>query len=181
MSLQFKNMAEKIISSSVGKQIGMTNDIVHQICNDICNQETKNRFRGVFPVDKIPFHFFSNVPYFNIIVNLAEIKKKELNGHFVTIICTPNASLYIDPFGLAISSSKIKNFLAQCKRPVYYNIKTIQNITSPYCGMYAILFCVFFNKDDRKTRIRFSTTQYEINDKLCVKYLRRLIHEIHHS
>lgn len=174
-------MAEKIISSTVGKNTGMTNDVVNQLCQDICNQETENRFMGVFPADKIPFQFVSNAPYFNIIVNLAEIEKNEVNGHFVSIICTPNVCLYIDPFGLPIFSSKIKNFLTQCGRATYYNNKTIQNITSPYCGMYAILFCIFFNKDDRKTRMRFNTTKCEMNDKLCVKYIRQLIREIYHS
>lgn len=169
---------ERIISS-VGRWSGITNSVVAELCNDICNQEEENRFGGVFPSDQITAASFTRKPFFNIIVNLAEIGKKEVNGHFVSIIGTPDACLYIDPFGLPNSSLKINKFLTLCNRPTYYNTKTIQDLMSPYCGMYAILFCVFFNKDSRRLRLQFQNNPCEENDQLCVQYIRQLIREIH--
>ena len=137
-------MMKKDLIASVNQETGITNESVFNLCYNICNQEEENRFGGVFSCDTIPYEKFVNTPYFNIILNLAEIKKGELNGHFVSIIGTPDVCIYIDPFGLPIASPKIRKFLSACKRTILYNQKTIQQISSPYCGMYAILFCVFF-------------------------------------
>lgn len=130
-------------------------------------------FRGVYSSNNIDRSLISRRNNFSIICNMS--KRSERGSHFVCIVVQPACVTYIDSFGLPCTSLHIRKFLREVNRPILFNCRTIQSLTSSYCGFYCILFALFY--DDRmlhKIKLTFSS-DYEANDRKCIKYIRALV------
>lgn len=132
-------------------------------------------FKGVFTYfelipDKILF------PSFSAVVNIGR--------HFVTIYGEENFILYIDPFGSPIPHEEIYSFFSQdpLKRYLYWNRKTVQDMQSSHCGLFAALFTLHL---EAKRNNQFATYKDKLlsfygknnllkNDALCVKYIKNI-------
>lgn len=162
------NLEERVKINVTSK--GVTNQTIDAFCRHLCPEIHK----GTFPSDMIPDNI-SSFSLFSIIVNLGTLKRKQLIpiGHFVTIIKTKLHIIYIDPFGLPCLQPDVIRFMMLCQCPVYHNNKQIQDISSNYCGMFAILFSCYF---DRKPSFSMTfSAQYKSNDHKCITYLKKII------
>jgi hypothetical protein len=150
---------------------GMTNITVYKFCKEVCTSD----FIGVYSVDSIPKRTLAGRGNFFIVLNLGDGRKKE-DGHFVAVAAYPDVVLYMDPFGLEPPTDRyVRPFLRLCRRPVYFNHVQVQDITSSYCGLYAILF-VWHLDAGRPFKLRFRRRgNLMINDRTCMDYLRRLL------
>ena len=149
---------------------GISNDIIRNICGDLCSDS----FRGVYSSDRISLGIAALLDFI-IIVNL-EKRGSGIVGHFVTIIGSPESVLYLDPYGFPCANEDIENFMRGAKRPIYCCRKQIQSFNSVYCGVFAMLFALYFDKRP-SFKLNFKSVKLEDNDKLCMKYLRRLVNE----
>ena len=138
----------------------------HGISNELLSDYLRNvgisrNFLGVFPYNELPPMLFVKSENDRIlIINVGQ--------HFVTLLVSPLFTLYVDSFGLA-PRKNIKTILKKLKNPLFYNTKTIQGINSPFCGLYAALFCLHL--DDAKFKLTFARST-EKNDELCISYLK---------
>lgn len=162
-----------MIESHVSRGKGISNALVERLCKKFCS----NDFKGVYAANKLPIALAS-VGRFSIIVNLGEVEGDDTTlpvGHFVCITAEPNSISYIDPYGLPCIQPKVLHFLRESRRPMWENVRQIQHFDSPYCGLYSILFTVYFDKDAKRwLRMNFSKRDLRQNDRRCVNYLERL-------
>ncbi len=152
--------------SNVSPEYGATNEIIHRFCERICC----NYYEGMFTAINPPFDYFAQQDKFTVIVNIG--------SHFITIYADKNFILYIDPLGISVNTydKRLIRFLKKCKRKIFYNTKKIQNFSSMFCGLYAILFCKFFDEErSNDYKLKFYPNGDIKNDKLCVEYLNKLV------
>lgn len=156
---------------------GLTNEWVNNFCKTACY----SGFYGVYSADYIPPRLHVRRTFI-IIVNLGQrrgVRGEMPVGHFVTISGEPDRVTYIDPYGLPCEQVHVRRFLNQCRRPIVYNSRQIQDFNSVYCGMYAILFTLYIGKRfgvRSLFQMRFFRADLLRNDDLCVKYIRRLLY-----
>ena len=114
-----------------------------------------------------------------------------IGNHFVTVIVNDYSVQYFDSFALPITDTKIRSFLEYLllpptplpnrdarKKLFFANKKQIQDYTSTHCGLYAVLFAVWYIKPaSKRFTLRFSNDVNLLmrNDKLCLKYLKQFI------
>lgn len=160
---------------NVRKKEGITNRVIDNFCRMACSSD----FKGVYSADAIPENKLIIRGNFIIIVNLGKRReylrqRRRLPvGHFVAIIARPDVIYYLDPYGLPSLEPLVTTFLQSCKRPVVHNSRQVQHLDSVYCGLYAMLFATYFDKDAPFT-MDFKKKQLFENDDLCVSYLHRL-------
>ena len=156
----------------VDPSIGLSNKVVERYTFLICG----DKFKGVYSADRIPLRLAAR-PSFTIIVNLElmEERGRESGGHFVTVVGGEEEIYYIDPYGLPSAVPQVNRFLELCRRPIYQNFRQIQDLDSIYCGMYAILFARFFDREKSPFKMSFLRSNLKRNDRRCVEYLRRMI------
>lgn len=145
---------------------GLSNTFINKILSRKCML-----YKGVFSANNIDI-VLSKLSDFSIVCNLSNFAEK--GSHWITIIAKSNFVIYIDPFGLSCINATIRNFLTDCKRPVFYNTKTIQSPSSNFCGMYAIMYCLYFDQD-RKFNLYFDCENILGNDELCLLYINKMI------
>ncbi len=168
-------MAERI-EAHVSRGKGISNTLVNRLCRKMCSKD----FRGVFAANKIPRRL-AGVGRFIIIVNLGEVDgggDGELPvGHFVCVAAQPEEINFIDPYGLPCMQPKVLSFLTEARRPIKENVQKIQHLDSPYCGLYSVLFAVYFDKEpSERLKLKFNKTKLMENDRKCVEYLKQLSH-----
>ncbi len=153
----------------------------------------RHDFQGVYAADCIPAHLASRA-HFSIIVNLGE-RRRRLHaargplpvGHFVAIVGTPRCVFYNDPYGRPCTQPRVLDFLALCRRPVSMVLERVQSTSSTFCGLFALLFALYFGRGGRRLinkgrpafRLNFHRGTDRVlrkNDALCVVYLRLLSH-----
>jgi hypothetical protein len=156
---------------------GISNILLNRLASLACGKEN---FVGVFASDCIP-PSLAGRPRFIIIVNLAK-RSTGFNGHFVTIIATPNCVQYIDPFGAKCVQPDVRTFLDNCGRVVRQNKRQYQDLNSVYCGFYCLLFALHADKKQAGTlpsrfKLDFFRDKKKLrdNDAKCVRYLREII------
>lgn len=128
-------------------------------------------FCGTFSANNAP-PILHNREYFSIVCNLSN--EGEKGSHFVTIIAFPSYVYYIDSFGKP-SMGGVNSFLSRLNRPVFFNTKKIQDVTSNSCGLYSILFVLFFNaskKFRRKNPLTFSNDLSK-NEQYLLVYVKK--------
>jgi len=127
--------------------------------------------------------FAGVIPHFelNKFDTLYEKKIFILNvgAHFVTLYISPKEhyALYIDPLGNKIHNKSVYAYLDNFPNiEVFFNRKQLQPYVSSHCGLYAVLFSVYFDRKDtdKKIKLHFSADGAEQNDEKCVKYLKQL-------
>ena len=149
---------------------GISNDVIRNVCSALCS----DAFRGVYSADRISVGIAALLDFI-FVVNLEE-RASTTVGHFVTVVGTPEHVLYIDPYGLPCDNEYINNFMRGCRRPIYHNEKQIQSFDSVYCGVFAMLFVLYFDKRPN-FKLKFKVKNIKDNDKLCMHYLRRIVRE----
>lgn len=135
-------------------------------------------YRGIFASDDID-PTLTKTKNFSIVVNILPINQSHQVGHFISIIGRANSVLYIDTLGMECIFPPIARFLEKCQRPIFYNEKQIQSMSSNYCGLFCILFVLFFDRKKKKhknttNRLLFYKKNKNLikNDRLCEMYIR---------
>ena len=151
----------KFINSHIKPDLGITNDFIHDITAEICSKI----YQGLYPANEIPPKLAKKTD-FSIIVNVGR--------HFVSIIACESYIIYIDPFGIPCLEPFTATFLKKCKRPILYNKKPIQSVKSKYCGLYAVLFVLYYDPPIVKIKMKFDNN-WEKNDQRCISYIKKLL------
>ncbi len=157
------------VNANVKEGLGMSNQLVDKLCR----REASNIFKGVYSADKIP-GALAFCPRFIIVVNLGTSAQQM--GHFVTVCGHPDKIKYIDSFALTCTQPNVRSFLQACRRPLVTLTRRIQGWSSMYCGLYAMLFTLYDDKNPDFDLI-FSFSKFDDNDAKCVRYIRKLIHD----
>lgn len=161
----------RLFSRHVGSDWGMTNELVDYIAGKLCSHRYKGLYtpiqlqqsktRRLIEKAKRPFTFICNV-----------------GRHFVCIFCTEQYLIYIDPFGKKCVQRQVRKFIHRLSRNVFYNHIPIQWFTSNHCGLYAILFALYFDRDRQDIRLQFErASNNEHNDQMCNMYLQLLLNK----
>lgn len=163
------------------KRRGISNHAIETVLRGTCRD-----FRGVFSSNTIPSCLLQHRDRWNrfsIVCNLSEVN--EPGTHFVSIIAFPSFVLYLDSLGQPCTVTSIVEFLRQLKKPVFYNTRQIQDVSSDFCGLYCILFVLHFNhRDDSiddpslSTAFKWKTRHLLLNDLICAKKLRELLNKV---
>lgn len=168
------NEVAKLIKTHVSKHKGISNVLVERLCKKVCSKD----FKGVFAANKLPRRL-AIVGRFSIIVNLGETDGSDTDlpvGHFVCISAVPTRISFIDPYGLPCIQPRVLSFLKESRRPIWENVRQIQHFDSPYCGLYSILFTVYFDKEAQSwLRMDFNKSNLLKNDEKCMYYLEKII------
>lgn len=152
-----------LIKINVDPNRGVTNTTIDNFARILC----PNKYRGLYmDYDLKKMKSICKEPSFTLIVNTSQ--------HFITIHAKRSFILFIDSFGMPCISPHVADFLQKCYRPVFYNSLQIQRITSKHCGLYALLFSKYFDKNSRKMTFRFSMKN---NDHECMQYLEKLVNK----
>ena len=163
-----------VIKSNIAPKKGMTNVAV----NDICLMLNLKLYQGVHAADRIPSHLH-RCRQFTVIVNLATRREAQAVGHFITIYAQPEHIFYIDSFGLPCWQKDVRRFLKNCRRPVVFSDRQLQAVNSSHCGLYAILYTLYFDHPRRNFHMTFERNidgrKNKKNDVLCIKYLNQLV------
>lgn len=157
---------EQLVKQSSDPSNGVTNRAIHNFAKLLCPSFYKGLYH--ISIEKLPHHLiYEN--FFSLIVNVF--------GHFIAIIGRPSHVLYIDSFGRMCDNQKIKSFLLACNRPIYTNTRVLQDLNSVYCGIYALLFCKYFDIPNVSPRKQLTFVDKDLvkNDKLCMSHLNYLL------
>ena len=164
--------AEQIVrelSDHVGEEWGMTNQLVNGLARKVCTR----LYRGLYTpltlreLSASDIEEMKKYSPFTVICNPG--------AHFVTIYCTPQYVLYLDPFGKECRQKDVKKFLSRLSSHIFHNRTQIQHTTSNHCGLYALLFALYLDREPQHMKLKFSTRSKNKNDKLCVTYIEKLI------
>jgi hypothetical protein len=162
------------IRGNVAPSLGLTNTVIERFCFLSCS----DTFKGVYSADYIPTQLAAR-SRFIMVVNLGVRRglRKLPVGHFVTVVASSSVVYYIDPYGLPSAEPHVNRFLRLCRRKICFNLKQIQDFSSTYCGLFAILFACYMdaNGTEERLKLKFNSRNLMKNDKLCVKYLRALL------
>ena len=167
---------KRLLSNHIHPKLGLSVELVNSICKSICSK----KYKGLYVSHSIPFDQLKHESTFTIIVLLPG----RSTGHYVMIHATPSTVFYVDSYGLPCFDKNARSFLKKLatdtkwkKRKLFVNNKQIQHPKSMYCGLYAVLFAKYFDKNDHKEKItlKFPVSQSLSNDKRCVKYINKLI------
>jgi len=150
-------------------ETGISNFYVTSILKPTC--ET---FHGVFSADTIPTQLLQR-DIFSIVCNLSKVD--EPGSHFVTIISQPHKIFYIDSLGLPCVTPAIDKFLRKLRKPVFFNRRQIQHVSSKFCGFYCILFVLYFDRKETSP-LRFESTNLLLNDRVCVKKIQEILNKM---
>lgn len=155
-------MVERLLST-FSKTVGLNSIEIDRFLTKYCSQ-----YIGIFASNTLPVA--ENLEGC-LICNLSN--SNTIGSHYITIIIQTSQVLYIDSFGTRSEIDDISLFLSSLKKPVLYNTLMIQDLDSSYCGMYAIMFCLYFSKKP-PFKLRFSDN-LERNDNKCIKYIKRMM------
>lgn len=167
---------------------GMSDVVINEL---LVMANVSDRYRGSYLADNLPQDMARDVQEFIIIINIGL--------HFVTLHATKKYIFYVDSMGRPILLPQILKFISlrPGKPAVYYNKSRVQSPLSSHCGLYAALFVLCLDGVDKHTRKRvrrrgrravsatetlhilpmqfFKRGDLNRNDKLCVKYLKKII------
>jgi hypothetical protein len=122
--------------------VGLTSEYI----NTFLEKLNIEYFSGVYACNNIPKYLITE-KNFSIICNLD--KDTEPGSHFITIICSPNAIIYIDSLGKLCSNKYIKQFLEGVSKKqnirIINVVEKVQDTSSVFCGFFAILYVLYFN------------------------------------
>lgn len=172
MSGHGDDISEKVaelVKEHVSKDWGMTNDMVNDIAMALC----PNLYKGLYmPEHLLRISMAGNILQqqqqqpFTMIINVGK--------HFVTVVSHEKYVLYLDPFGIPCMQPQVRQFLRGLHSKIFYNKTQIQQLKSKHCGLYAVLFALYYDVPARSTRLKFDENASEKNDKLCTVYLHKL-------
>lgn len=156
----------------------MTNDGLNQLCLNLNN---KKYFKGVFMTNgSLKINAPNNdQSRFNIIINV--IVDGNI-GHFVNLFVYPSKIIYFDPIGIPPIHHEICSYIYSLKRnTTIWNKTQIQDISSPACSLYSLLYTLLFNqyniniKNVKKCKFYKNKRYLHCNDQLCLKYIMEML------
>lgn len=162
-------------------EFGLSNEIVH----NLVSRMTKNseQYLGVFSFSKIPKQKVLTAAAKNNDKNVVMIIN--IGQHFVTLVISHDAVIYIDSYARSIPDTKhvlslLKELTEakedQQRRQLFINTTPIQHPTSTHCGLYAALFTVWYLANTKaRMKLHFDSQHLLLNDDLCVQYLKQFI------
>ena len=159
-------------------------------------EEESLPFMGTFSADCIPKRKLLRMHAFSIIVNLKrrgrgpkrateeqqEGKRQLLTdpsflvtGHFVVVAAFSDFTFYVYSFGKRCRQEDVQDFLRMRGKPVYRNESKLQAAQSTYCGLYCLLFVLYFYRRP-KWSLKFNERgDLQRNEKLCLNFLNKLL------
>jgi hypothetical protein len=168
--------------STADEAAGLTNVYIERLAL----QFAPTTFCGVFSSDTLPAHReletfdrrWRRKRRFSLICNLS--REREEGTHFIVVAATSHRIYYLDPTGLPCPDTRIASFLSECAQHrdiVYFNEQTIQHPWSYFCGYYALLFVLRFDRGASWQTNLFvcdkrDSTDLFVNDTLCIHYLK---------
>ena len=147
------------LANHVNAFYGISNDAVDELCRLL----SPTHYGGTFAAEDLPKKI--KTPS-NFIINIG--------GHFVTLVVQPKYCLYIDPFGLPCLNQYLQKCIRLLDRALYYNQRQLQSPKSLYCGLYCILFTLYFDKA-RKNKLTFHRKKLLANDRRCLYYIHEMV------
>lgn len=168
MSDEISEKIASLLKDHVSKDWGMTNDMVNYIAMTLCS----TLYKGLYmPKHLLRISMAGNILQrpFTMIINVGK--------HFVTVVCHKNYVLYLDPFGMPCLQPEVRRFLQGLRSKIFYNKTQIQQLKSKHCGLYAVLFALYYDVPSRELRLKFHKNASEKNDKLCTVYLHKLMNK----
>ena len=141
----------------------------------MCKLLKLNNFMGVWLAEKLKYTNRFNKQRFSIIVLFTRYPGS-LRGHYVTIVGYPTKIVYIDSLGKKCTDEDILLFLSSFKRPIEWSKRKVQHRRSGYCGLFAMFFVYFFDKNKRD-KIKFVKKNIRKNDMLVMKYLKKAVNK----
>ena len=179
-----QNICRKI-TPHIDPNLGISNEFIHELCVILC----PNYFRGVFSSHAFKSSASQHTEigsigrsnFFSIVVNVS-VRPPPANGHFVLIHARPDRLIYLDPFGRPCSDDNLIPFIRNCRKTRSYheNLRVIQSPLSTFCGMYAVLFAMYYDFPTppfKNIKWIKSDNPFVLlhNDKICIKYLNTLV------
>ena len=175
------------IKSHADKKKGVSNKMLHSFASSAirdCDKAVSDHHRrkgntvpyvGTFSADQIPSPRRLG-RRFCMIVNLQ--RSDDISGetgHFVTLVCFPDYTLYIDSFGMGCDQEDVVQFARARKVPLFLNRRAIQHEKSVFCGMFCILFCLYHHIDPI-WRLHFTPVRsIHSNEAACMNYVNKLL------
>lgn len=161
---------------------GISNRYINKILYATCGQT----YRGCWSSDTIPFTELKKLTNFSIVINLS--KRREVGTHFITLLVSPKKVWLIDSLSLFDTPRRLKT---QLRKHIYPGRQCVklpthewQDVTSVFCGFFAIYCCLYFNKQNvihprgginmRALSKPFSKHKLIENDKIVVKAVRKV-------
>jgi len=140
--------------------LGLSNNVLDEI---LTIAGISDQYLGTFPVSEL-----NNIPPFT------------LERLYITLI-------YIDSFGHPVKDSRVKQFIkARAPNlPLYYSSTQIQSKSSTYCGLYAVLYTLYFDrcnnfKGKRKSTSNVIGRQQYVWKPIAISALPTKSHLNHH-
>jgi hypothetical protein len=86
-------------------------------------------------------------------------------GHWVALFYTKDKRAYFfDSYGYPPTKYRLQSFIQQTSKSFDYNKQRIQG-SSEYCGLYAVMFCLFFSRNQKNLFFSNFSNNYNLNDK----------------
>lgn len=187
----------RLIADHVSSRRGMSNVLLQKVSSELFRfiQEGNPRktFFGVHSIDEVPVEKIRRFVDDDgddsdddddddgknreacLIVNLASKSAGETDGHFVAIHVKSDRIYYLDSFGMRIYKEGLRRDLSTLNRPIFSNVKQIQNMTSVFCPLFALLFTLYFSMCDPPFRMTFRQNHWRANELSCIDYLTRVL------
>lgn len=155
---------------------GLSNEIIEDFAT---HANIDAHFAGVYHMHELPSHLPRSRAEFSIIINI--------DNHWTTLYWSNTYILYIDSFGEGMPSAVevyVKKF-CEPHQAILFNNHPIQDKTSTHCGLFSMLFILFFDRKAKASdpyifnnvvHLRFSECNLLLNDQLCLKYIECLLY-----
>lgn len=175
----------KRIQRHADEKRGMSNILLHSLAitathSDIFRPISTQSlpYVGTFSADAVPTAKLAKKKSFSVVINLQrrkDIQTQTESGHFAAIAAFSTFTLFIDPFGLPCLQEDVRAFLKKRGLPCFYNEKQIQPYDSVFCGLFCLLFVLYFHRCPR-WNLKFNKGEnVKSNEKLCLKFLNKLL------
>lgn len=165
------------MSASGGAVVGLTNGYIHNVLKNELRLET---FSDVYSADTLPHALLRSKQTILCVVNTSSLN--EPGTHFITILVRPKSILVLDSLSLPLreASPELHSRLRQSRKTVQHAFsQPIQSVTSAFCGIYCIYFCVYLSKKQfplgRSPPPVFEYGEGDNNDRAALSSLLRLI------
>ena len=143
---------------------GLTNDFLEKITSKLVSN-----FLGVYSANEdIPGKTQRS---FSLIFNTGRLGREGI--HFVSLFVTKNTVYYFDSFGDRNIQRDIAKFIHKLNRKCVMLCKPIQDVTSNFCGFYALAFLLWKERNrsiDTFYSLFFKRT-LKLNDKIVTKFI----------
>ena len=138
------------------------------------NIHTRRIFREVLARDQLKN---IRVPKFKpsaYVINSDPINKP--GQHWTAVVFNGQGSAeYFDSYGLPPNHNQIHEFITKNAQRVYFNQRTLQDITSIKCGLFVLYFIHKKSKGTPLSQLLrpFKSHNLLINDRVVTSYIRR--------